>query len=301
MFVLAHLSDLHLAPVPWPRPLDLLNKRVLGFLNWQMRRRTHHRIETLSELIEDMKAAAPDHIAITGDLVNISLENEFASARSWLQRLGKPGDITMVPGNHDAYVRACARSAERVWGEYMGDVARGSPPKEPFPFVRRRGPVALVGVSTAIPTGPFSAAGKVGDEQLQRLEGVLAELDEEELFRALVIHHPPVSTTGERHKRLIDAQALRETLKRHAVEIVIHGHEHIHSLAWIDGPARPIPVFGVPSASAGRNDAHPAGYNLYRIERGAGGWNCEAIFRGFRRGASGIVELARRSISAPRD
>ena len=43
MFVLAHLSDPHLAPLPRPRPLELLSKRGLGYLNWLRKRRLIHR------------------------------------------------------------------------------------------------------------------------------------------------------------------------------------------------------------------------------------------------------------------
>ena len=45
MFVLAHLSDPHLAPLPMPRPRELLAKRGLGYLNWLRKRRSIHRAD----------------------------------------------------------------------------------------------------------------------------------------------------------------------------------------------------------------------------------------------------------------
>src|SRR5687767_196313 len=139
MFVLAHLSDPHLGPLPKLNPLELLSKRGLGYLNWLRKRRLIHRPEVLAVLVADLKARAANHIAVTGDLINLSLSNEFAPARGWLDRLGKPSDVTLVPGNHDAYVRAAAAYARRDWGDYMqGDAG------DAFPFVRRRGPLALV-------------------------------------------------------------------------------------------------------------------------------------------------------------
>ena len=299
MFILAHLSDPHLAPMQWPRPRDLINKRMLGFVNWHFRRRAFHRAEVLDALITDMKQASPDHIAVTGDLVNISLEHEFTVAQEWLRRLGDAKHVTLVPGNHDAYVRASAHHASRVWREYMREADEdAADPKEPFPFVRRRGPVALIGVSTAIPTGPFAAKGEVGPAQLERLRAALKAVAAEPLFRVLVIHHPPLSTKQERHKRLIDAEAVRALLREYGVELVIHGHEHIHSLVWLDGPAGRIPAFGVPSASADVSDAHPAGYNLYRIGGKPGAWQCEAISRGLRADETGFVELHRETVHA---
>ena len=294
MFVLAHLSDPHLGPMLRPQPRDLVGKRLLGFVNWHTRRRAFHRVEVLDALLADMRNASPDHIAVTGDLVNISLAQEFALAQAWLRGIGTPHDVTLVPGNHDAYVRATIGHAENSWGEYMREGAGLTGGKEAFPFVRRRGPVALIGVSTAIPSGPFEAKGEVGAAQLARLTHVLQSISAEDLFRILVIHHPPLSSTGARHKRLIDAEALRQALRAYGVDLVIHGHEHIHSLVWIDGPAGRIPVCGVPSASADLTDEYPAGYNLYRIEGERGRWRCEIVSRGL--GPAGFTERGRQTI-----
>ena len=45
-----------------------------------------------------------------------------------------------------------------------------------FPFVRRRGPLALIGLSTAVPTPPFMATGRLGEAQLARLGETLVAL-----------------------------------------------------------------------------------------------------------------------------
>ena len=60
----------------------------------------------LDALVADMQAQRPDHIAVTGDLVNLALEAEFTPAQAWLESVGTPQRVTVVPGNHDAYVRA---------------------------------------------------------------------------------------------------------------------------------------------------------------------------------------------------
>src|SRR3990172_424790 len=181
MFVLAHLSDPHLPP-PRPRAAELAGKRMLGFLNWHRRRCAIHRMEVLERLVADLKSSAPDHIAVTGDLINISLDREFVSARNWLAGLRPPPPVTLVPGNHDIYVRAAARGPAIHWGDYMQSDERGSAELTRrifFPFVRRRGPVALIGLSTALPTLPFMATGRLGEEQLRRLADVLAALAHE--------------------------------------------------------------------------------------------------------------------------
>src|SRR5436853_4395037 len=133
MFLLAHLSDPHLGPIPTPPLRELLNKRGLGLINWYRKRHRHHRGDVLDAIVADMKAHAPDHIAVTGDLVNISLLAEFARAAAWLKSVGAPDDVTLVPGNHDAYIRRVAGHAAQHWGDYMkGDDGA------PLPFVRRR-------------------------------------------------------------------------------------------------------------------------------------------------------------------
>src|SRR5262249_51070164 len=168
----------------------------------------------------------------------------------------------------------------------------------PFPYVRRRGPAALVGLSTALPTAPFLATGKLGPDQLMRLSDVLAHLAREGLFRIVLIHHPPALRSPNRFKRLIDAGPLRRVIAQHGAELVLHGHNHVHSLDWIEGPQRRIPVVGVPSASAAlRGDRDPAGYNLYRIAGQRGEWRCEVISRGLKGGHNGLTELSRRALT----
>src|SRR5205085_8632735 len=106
MFVLAHLSDPHLGPMPLPRVAELASKRLLGFVNWHLRRRRQQRLDVLDALLADVGTQSHDHVAVTGDLVNIALRSEFARARAWLEALGAADRVTLVPGNHDIYVRA---------------------------------------------------------------------------------------------------------------------------------------------------------------------------------------------------
>jgi 3',5'-cyclic AMP phosphodiesterase CpdA len=300
MFVLAHLSDPHLGPIPTPRARELANKRGLGFINWYRGRHAIHRPEVLALLERDIAERNADHIAVTGDLVNLALTAEFAAAHQWLARLGPPERVTVVPGNHDAYVRAAAAHPLRYWGDYMRGDADG-PLTAPgaathFPFVRRRGPLALVGLSTAVPTGPLMATGRLGADQLMRLADTLEALGREGLFRVVLIHHPPLSRPSQHLKRLIDAGALRRIIAQHGAELVLHGHAHLHLLAWLDGPNGRVPAVGVPSASAAEDrHGHPAAYNLYTIERAGNGWRCEAVTRGVADGAVG--EMDRRSFS----
>jgi 3',5'-cyclic AMP phosphodiesterase CpdA len=290
-YVLAHLSDPHLAPLPRARLSEIAGKRITGYINWRRRRHKIHIAETLNEIVRDLKAQAPDHIAVTGDLANISLPAEFPIARAWLDALGAPADVTFVPGNHDAYVREAANAASLHWAPFMEADAHSGAIE--FPFVRRRGPLALIGLSTAVPTPPFMATGELGSAQLARLATMLARLANEPLFRVVLIHHPPVSAPAGRHKRLTDSQALRDVLAQHGADLLLHGHDHVHSVVWLDGPKGRIPAIGVPSASAALGGKHdPAAYNLYRIDGAPGAWTCEIVSRGIHPGG-GVSEIKR--------
>ncbi len=291
MFVLAHISDPHLASRP--RLSELAGKRGLGFINWHRKRKNIHRPDALDAVSRDLQACPVDHIAVTGDLVNLSLPAEYARAQAWLATLGRAPDVTAIPGNHDIYVPQARGWPAEFWGDYMrGDAeeARAS-----FPFVRRRGGVALIALCSALPTAPLLATGRLGAEQLALFAAALDQT--RDAFRVVLIHHPPVSPVGRWLRRLTDAAEFRAVLAEKGADLVLHGHDHRCSLVWLDGPCRTIPAVGAPSASAraphGGEDA--GGYNLFRIDGETDRWRCEMIAR--QRGADGAVrEVARQML-----
>lgn len=289
MFTLAHLSDPHLAPLPPAGVSELLNKRLTGYINWHRKRRFVHDFHVLERLVADLKAQAPDHIAVTGDIANLALANEFTRGRAWLANLGTPQDVSFVPGNHDIYVKEGGDLSLSQWGAHMRD----DDGRAGFPYVRRRGPLAIIGLSSGVPTAPFMATGRIGARQLAALGPLLEVQKMEGCFRVVLVHHPPVSR-AKPHRRLIDADLLMQTLSRHGAELLLHGHDHLAMLNWLDGPENTrIPAVGVPSASAAPgSDAEAAAYNLYRVDGSATRWTCEMISRGMT--ASGdMVEVKR--------
>jgi 3',5'-cyclic AMP phosphodiesterase CpdA len=276
-FTLAHLSDPHLSPLPAARLRDFAGKRALGYLNWARNRHKFHRRDVLDALISDLQAQAPDHIAITGDLLNLALEAEFAPSRAWLESVGAPDRVTVIPGNHDAYVRVTQHRFAQAWGNYL-DSDEAPDGGGTFPSLRRRGPLALISVSSAVPTPPLMATGRVGRTQLDALAPMLAGVSADQAFRVLLIHHPLRSNA--RTKRLTDSHLLLALLKRHGVELILHGHDHVHSTIWVEGPKGAIPAIGVPSASAVAHGHYPAAaYNLFSIERDGAAWRLEQTIR----------------------
>lgn len=271
VFTLAHLSDLHATPVKVRHPAEFFNKRMLGFLSWSIRRRREYRPEILAALVDDLRAHAPDHVVITGDLTNLGLEDEYVDSLAWLRQLGGPQRVSLIPGNHDTYTSKSETLPWSYWMDYMrSDASVGLPsamhPAE-FPTVRIYGRVAIVGVSTARATAPFLASGAVGQIQLQRIEELLGQLTDTSLCRIVLIHHPPDESIASARRRLTDAAAFRRVLVKTGAELILHGHTHRTVTTTIPGPHGSIPVVGVRAASAvGRRPQRRASYHLYRIE-----------------------------------
>jgi 3',5'-cyclic AMP phosphodiesterase CpdA len=305
-FVLAHLSDPHLGPLPQAGWRALSNKRLSGFLSWTRNRINIHRPEVLALLTEDLKRQTCDHIAITGDLVNISLPEEFAAAAHWLREIGPPERVTVVPGNHDAYVEVPWAEATGLWADYMrGTRAGGAAETLPtgdadFPFTRRFGSVALVGTSTAVPMPLFIAAGRLGQDQCARLAVELKQLGQEGCFRVVLIHHPPFGGGAYKRKSLLDAKEFQAVIADAGAELVLHGHTHVSGLGRINTPNGPVPVIGVPSASAvaaGHKDA--AQYHLYRIQRQDRTWSLQVEIRGLTATGDSFARQGQMALSIP--
>lgn len=301
MFTLAHLSDIHLSPMPRPAPGQLMSKRILGYANWLRGRKGFHRRASLDALTSDLKKQDTGHIAVTGDLVNIGLPAEFEAAREWLQGLGPAQDISVVPGNHDAYVKLNFDQTIGLWRDYMSGDTQGPPGAvqngQGFPYVRIREPVAMIGLSTAIPTLPFMAAGELDDRQLEALPALLRVLRERKLFRVILIHHPPLPGLTGHRRGLRNATDLLTILQREGVELLLYGHNHEQSVDQLDVPSGSAFAVGVPSASASRAGHHPlARYNLFRISRFGKGWKCAMTGRGLDAPNGQIVELEKRQL-----
>lgn len=268
---IAHLSDPHLTSLDHVTWRELLNKRVLGYLSWRAKRRRAHSREVLSRTLADLAAREPDHLVISGDFTHLGTVNECRETETWLHGVGAPDYISIVPGNHDRYIAADYNETIGRWRAWMQSDPEERNQSPDFPYLRVRGPVAIIGLSTAVPTPPFFASGKLGNEQLRRLGCLLEETAQRGLYRILVLHHSPHSMDFRRG--LDDAEQLLATLGGPGAELVIHGHGHRQMHALLQAGSRRIPVFGAPSASAGYdNPAKSPGYYIYEVNKTGEGW-----------------------------
>ena len=74
---IAHLSDVHLAPVRGIGPGHFNVKRALGLANWLLKRRKVHLRTAVDALVADLARQQIDHIIVSGDLVNLGNKTVF--------------------------------------------------------------------------------------------------------------------------------------------------------------------------------------------------------------------------------
>lgn len=302
MFRLAHFSDIHIGPLPDVTYRELASKRITGYINWQRNRRHHIQDGIAERLIDDLRSFPHDHIAVTGDLVNLALEGEIEVARLWMKALGPFEDVTLVPGNHDAYVPGALDKVCKAWGGWMtGDGANHPMDRNGFPFLRRRGPVALIGVSSARASAPFMASGFFPAGQAERMARFLDETGREGLFRVVLIHHPPVRGATASHKRLFGISRFQKVIREHGAELILHGHTHQPTTHWIYGSRRAVPVVGVAAAGQMTGSARPAAqYNLFEIGGKAGKWRIRLTRRGITGPTLDMADFGEEEFLVPR-
>lgn len=275
----AHISDPHLTTPEGASTRQLLNKRLLGYLSWRHKRRYQHRQEVLTALRHDLQACPMAQLLVTGDLTQIGLPQEFAQARDWLQQLGEPSRVAVVPGNHDATVRARWQDTFALWDDYL---TSDEPVTPRFPSLRIRGNIAFIGLSSACPTPPLMATGSVGKKQLERLPRLLAATHQRGLFRVVYLHHSPLTSTEKWRKRLTDAAAVQALIAAYGAELVLHGHGHRAHYRELETRHGRVPVLAVPSASAvGLHGAEVARYNRFAVARTPSGWAVDIESRGY--------------------
>ncbi len=271
---IGHFSDVHLLSLKGSRWVDFLSKRWIGGLNLLTSRARHHRAEIFDAMVDDFNREQLDHLVATGDITNVALESEFDFARRKFDRIELgPEHVTVIPGNHDAYVDQGKEHFEAFFGSYYSadcgwdNSQHNSQHNGQWPTVRIRDNVAIIGLSTSLETPWFTCYGVLGEFQLARLESILSDPRLDGFFRLVAIHHPPCGERAQRKNRgLRDHAEFTAILGRVGAELVLHGHEHEDVEEMISGPAGPIAVRGIQSASYGASSyEHLARYRIYEV------------------------------------
>jgi 3',5'-cyclic AMP phosphodiesterase CpdA len=269
---IAHLSDLHLLDLEGAVPSRLANKRLTGWVNIRLHRGYAHKPAPVHAAGAALRDLGVEHVVVTGDVTNLALEREFSLVRDFLDGFGyAPADVSVVPGNHDAYTRGSHDKGRFL--TYLGAFAASDPElgvPRGFPFVRIRGPAAIIGLSSAVPRPPLVASGRLGDAQIAALERILRLPEVAARTPVVLCHHPPLnppSIAKTLLEGLTDAHRLTRTMSGAARGLVLHGHLHRRIHRRIATRAGSIDAVGATSASL----LHPhvdrmAGFNVYDVD-----------------------------------
>jgi 3',5'-cyclic-AMP phosphodiesterase len=185
-FTIAHISDLHCGG---PYFLPNLLERAISEVN-------------------DLR---PDVVVCTGDLTTFGFKEEYAQAKSYLDRI-ECDSLVVIPGNHDS------RNVGYVhFEELFGD--RSS--------VLRVGGVTIVAIDSSEPDLDH---GHVGRGRYRWIEEQFAPAAD---LRIFVLHHHllPVPGTGRERNVVYDAGDAIECLQQAQVDLVLSGHKHV-PYAW---------------------------------------------------------------------
>jgi 3',5'-cyclic AMP phosphodiesterase CpdA len=271
---IAHLSDLHLLDLEGAVPSRLFNKRFTGWVNIKLKRGHHHKPAPVRAAATEIERLGVDHVVITGDVSNLSLEREFDRVKDVLEHdLGLAADrISVVPGNHDAYTRGAVRAGR--FAQWFAPFMKSDLPEltgaTGFPYVRLRGPVAIIGLSTAVARPPLVASGELGDAQLAALGRALAHPEVSRRTVVILQHHPihnPPSRAKTLLEGLVDADQELALLSHLERGLVLHGHLHRRIHRTVETVRGTVDAVGSTSASLLHEDLdRMAGFNIYTFD-----------------------------------
>jgi 3',5'-cyclic AMP phosphodiesterase CpdA len=205
-------------------------------VNLLLQRAKTHRVEVVQQAMTQILDLGIDHLVVTGDLSNLSLDAEFRLAKAVLARFGDGHKVSVIPGNHDCYTYAAGRERrfESHFAAYMQSDLPQFRADDTYPYVKLRDGLALVGLSSAVATPPLFATGCISDGQLDKLAQLLQHDDVKSRSAVVLVHHhlkaPPYRRV-DRWRRLVNAGALSDVLRAGNVQLVLHGHNH-RPLMW---------------------------------------------------------------------
>jgi len=208
-------------------------------------------------LVDSVKAAKPDIVAISGDLTRRGRRREFRVAADLVAQL--PGRHLVVPGNHDVPVREIVmRPFERFAG-YFPDQ----------PFYLETADVFLTGFNSAL----WSRFGdwSLGAAPRLRTAPVEALIRERAGGRLAVVicHHPlrPHALDVRRSETARGPEAFAE-LAAAGMRLLLHGHLHRSSKSCVEAVGATVCELCANTALSDRERAGTAGYNIIDVADG---------------------------------
>ncbi len=243
-YTIAHISDPHLS-----------------------RRYYREHIKSLKILLRNILEAGCDHVVISGDIVSTADPDDYFLAREIFSSLGllDSARLTVVPGNHDIlggphratdvlsfprYIRSV--DYEKNLGLFtraFEETIDGVVPlihEKLFPFVKRAGPFAIIGLNSIPPwsllENPLGTNGRIDEAQYEALKSRQSESAWEGSIPVIAVHHHfndlDDGSAGDGLWKKIESRTMRMRKRRKllrlfssiGVKYVLHGHIHRNEL-----------------------------------------------------------------------
>ncbi len=242
---IAHLSDVHLLD-RHPHRSGARYRLSTRFVSVGRPLDASARAAKLARALEVAKDA--DHVVVSGDLTELGDPAEFEHFAEVLHASGIPAEnVTLVPGNHDAY------TSDAGWRRALEGPLRAfrvGSAEEPGKIVERGG-VALLPIDTSFFQNIALAGGVFTREAARAVEGRLEDPALRDKHVLLVLHHSPVHRHGNRALSWIDGLRgcthLLDLLARHPRVQVLHGHLHQAVDRLVAPLAKVARIFGAPA------------------------------------------------------
>lgn len=235
-------AQLHLTPEAWRTTADQLSFAVLGD-NGSGGRQAMAVAERMAKTYRERPFGL---VALLGDICYYgSIEDRYDDVfRRPMAPLTDAGvGFELAIGNHDEDLRHSDEGSAEIEAELR---MLGTPGRY---YTSRHGPVDFFYLDSSVP-GLF---GDVGPAQLAWLDDALSSSTNQ--WKVVALHHPLYSS-GEHGSTPGLADALEPVLTRHAVDLVLAGHDHHYE--------RTRPIDGVTHVvSGGGCKTRPAGHSRF--------------------------------------
>ena len=258
---LAQLSDLHLLS-DHPRSRSF----AAHFVSLHRRLDRPARRAKFVRALAAAHVAGASHVAISGDLTEVGALPEFEVVA---EALGSspfaPEQITLVPGNHDAYT--CRDGWQRAFEGPLAPYRRTSVWSSGGVTPVDLGDVVLLPVDTSRYQTVASSFGVFTRETSEAIHAHFARSVGSAAPRVIVQHHPPFprkSAAWQYIDGLQGWQSLFDLLETHPSLALLHGHTHLAATRQF-GELQHARIFG---ATAVVDDRAEARLRLYEVERG---------------------------------